>query len=357
MQTYMSSPESPMNLGSPTSGPSAASISVANAANAAVSPSTHYLPGYLLGDYPSIGHSPSVNASRSWLGHPHSSGSLGSPPKALHLSSTQFSSPHLQHPSSSSSGGGGGRSPGRLTGMQLLPSPSVVGRKDYKPGAPPTTGLFDHIQTSPPPSAAPSNAAASSSLRLDSGDSLYGAESSFSGATMGLEGEEFWITVFGFPPAAASYILQQFSQFGNILKHVIAPNGNWMHLQYQSKIQAQKALSKNGRVFGNNIMVGVSECNDQNIASGSISALQMDPGANGSFSSPCLVNSSSLTLGGASQANNSLSTSRIRAMRPLTSSSVLNSSVRDDRDVVNDASNPKKSSGLISKTVDYLFGW
>ena len=227
MQNYMSSPESPMNLGSPTSGPSTAGTNAA--ANAAVSPSAHYLPGYLLGDYPSIGHSPSLNASRSWLGgHPPSSGSLGSPPKSLHLSSTQFSSPHLQNPSSTSSGGGvGGRSPGRMTGMQLLPSPSVVGRKDYKPGAPPTMGLFDHMQTSPPPSVASGHAAAASSLRLDSGDSFYGAENSFSGATLGLEGEEFWITVFGFPPAAASYILQQFSQFGNILKHVIAPNGNW----------------------------------------------------------------------------------------------------------------------------------
>ena len=49
--------------------------------------------------------------------------------------------------------------------------------------------------------------------------------------------------------------------------------------------------------------------------------------------------------------------SRTRSMRPLTSSSVLNSSVRDDRDVINDANTPKKSSGLVAKTVDYLFGW
>ncbi len=58
--------------------------------------------------------------------------------------------------------------------------------------------------------------------------SIYGGESSLNAsASAVLEGEEFWVTIFGFPPAAASYILQQFSQFGNILKHVIAPNGNW----------------------------------------------------------------------------------------------------------------------------------
>ena len=147
MQNYMGSPESPMNLGSPTS-----------AAAGATSPAAaHYLPGYLLGDYPSIGHSPAhANANRSWLGGGGGGsqpGMPGSPPKALHLSSigsNQFASPH--HPTSSfptgrspgrvSIGGGGGS----VTGMHLLPSPSVVGRKDYKPGAPPTVGLFDHMQ-------------------------------------------------------------------------------------------------------------------------------------------------------------------------------------------------------------------
>jgi len=347
-----------MNLGSPTSAPVGPS-SAALAANAA-SPSTHYLPGYLLGDYSSIGAPSSVgNHQRSWLGNNHpgggGGGGMGSPPKALHISSSnnasQFASPPSlsQNPSMMMSG----RSPGRLAGggMQLLPSPSVVGRKDFKPGAPPTVGLFDHIQTSPPPAAAPVSMSAATSRLGGDGDSFYGAENSLSASQMGLEGDEFWVTVFGFPPAAASYILQQFSQFGNILKHVIAPNGNWMHLQYQSKLQAHKALSKNGRVFGNNIMVGVSECNDQNVAAATGSASLIHDSF--AASSPNSLVNSALTLG-ASPAN--VSRTRL-SMRPLTSSSVLNASVRDDRDVVNDANAPKKNSGLISKTVDYLFGW
>lgn len=36
-----------------------------------------------------------------------------------------------------------------------------------------------------------------------------------------------------------------------------------MHLHYQSKIAAKKALSKNGKVLANNIMVGVSQCIDK----------------------------------------------------------------------------------------------
>lgn len=93
-----------------------------------------------------------------------------------------------------------------------------------------------------------------------------------------------------FPPAAASYILLQFAQYGNILRHTVrctdlavvntdtcqgcgginrtsgwqmASPGNWMHLQYQSKLQARKALSKDGKVFGDAIMVGVKPCIDK----------------------------------------------------------------------------------------------
>ena len=31
-----------------------------------------------------------------------------------------------------------------------------------------------------------------------------------------------WVTVFGFPSTAASFILEQFSQYGTILKHVVS---------------------------------------------------------------------------------------------------------------------------------------
>lgn len=43
----------------------------------------------------------------------------------------------------------------------------------------------------------------------------------------------------------------------------MASPGNWMHLQYQSKLQARKALSKDGKVFGDTIMVGVKPCIDK----------------------------------------------------------------------------------------------
>lgn len=43
----------------------------------------------------------------------------------------------------------------------------------------------------------------------------------------------------------------------------ISSDGNWMHIQYQSKLQAKKALSKNGKIFGDSIMLGVTPCIDK----------------------------------------------------------------------------------------------
>ncbi|XP_016117806.1 nucleoporin NUP53-like [Sinocyclocheilus grahami] len=77
--------------------------------------------------------------------------------------------------------------------------------------------------------------------------------------------DDTWVTVFGFPPASASYILLQFAQYGNILKHVMSNSGNWMHIQYQSKLQARKALSKDGKIFGEAIMIGVKPCIDKSV--------------------------------------------------------------------------------------------
>lgn len=48
-----------------------------------------------------------------------------------------------------------------------------------------------------------------------------------------------------------------------MLSWQMASPGNWMHLQYQSRLQARKALSKDGKVFGDAIMVGVKPCIDK----------------------------------------------------------------------------------------------
>jgi nuclear pore complex protein Nup53 len=97
------------------------------------------------------------------------------------------------------------------------------------------------------------------------------------------------VTVFGFPSSATTYILQEFSIYGQILRYVVSPfillmlrnpyaigvieyfncltkpsnGGNWMHIQYLTKLHAQKALSKNGKILANSIMIAVLPCIDK----------------------------------------------------------------------------------------------
>ncbi|XP_034042707.1 nucleoporin NUP35 [Thalassophryne amazonica] len=138
--------------------------------------------------------------------------------------------------------------------------------------------------------------------------------------------DQTWVTVFGFPPASASYILLQFTQYGNILKHTMASPGNWMHLQYQSKLQARKALSKDGKVFGDTIMVGVKPCIDKSV-------MEDTEVLSPPFSSSIPHSS----------------------IRPLSSAVYRTSST--DYQVVTDRQTPRKDDSFVSKAMEYMFGW
>ncbi|XP_077392876.1 nucleoporin NUP35 isoform X1 [Festucalex cinctus] len=141
--------------------------------------------------------------------------------------------------------------------------------------------------------------------------------------------DQTWVTVFGFPPASASYILLQFAQYGNILKHTMASPGNWMHLQYQSRLQARNALSKNGKVFGDTIMVGVKPCIDKSVMDGGeVAASPLTSSA-----LPCTPRS---------------------AIRPL---SATYRDTTNDYQVVSDTHTPRKDDGFVSKALEYMFGW
>lgn len=77
---------------------------------------------------------------------------------------------------------------------------------------------------------------------------------------------EFWITVFGFPPGAASTILQHFAQCGTIVDKIFpSQNGNWVHIKYSSRLECDKALNYNEKILANNIMIGVTQCKDRTI--------------------------------------------------------------------------------------------
>ncbi|XP_029283573.1 nucleoporin NUP35 [Cottoperca gobio] len=286
----------PMTLGSPTS--------------PKPTPGAQFLPGFLMGDLPA----PATPQPRPF--------SLG----------TSI----LDSPSTPRGGCGGGSAP-----QPVVPTP-----KD-KSGAPPVRSIHDDLVTvttplnthrqSFPVMASPMSARGASTPGVQQGclspaqmDPFYSQGESLSSDD---QLDQTWITVFGFPPASASYILLQFAQYGNILKHTMASPGNWMHLQYQSRLQARKALSKDGKVFGDAIMVGVKPCIDKSVMDSSVA---VSPALSSSFSSSALP-----------------STPR-SAIRPL--SSACRSSGREYQ-VVADRHTPRKDDTLVSKAMEYMFGW
>ncbi|KAM4561550.1 nucleoporin NUP35 [Fundulus diaphanus] len=285
----------PMTLGSPTS-PKPTS-------------GAQFLPGFLMGDLPA----PATPQPRPF--------SLTSP---------------IAESMSASRGGGGGSAP-----QPVVPTP-----KD-KSGAPPVRSIYDDLVTMGTPLSAhkqsfpvmqsplsarqastPGTGMQQGCLSPAQVDPFYSQ-----GETLSSDDQldQTWVTVFGFPPASASYILLQFAQYGNILKHTMASPGNWMHLQYQSRLQARKALSKDGKVFGDSIMVGVKPCIDKSVM-----------GSSEAVSPPLSVSSSALP-----------STPR-SAIRSLSASYRSSGS---DYQVVADRQTPRKDDSFVSKAMEYMFGW
>ncbi|KAM4608245.1 nucleoporin NUP35 isoform 2-T3 [Polymixia lowei] len=300
----------PMSLGSP--------------ASPKPGPGAQFLPGFLMGDLPA----PSSPQTRSF----------------------SLSTPVTEHRTPLVAAGG---SP---------PQPVVPTPKD-KSGAPPIRSIYDDLATStaaivttplnihrqPFPgtqsplsgyqAATPGTACSSTGkqqvlLSPAQVDPFYSQ-----GETLSSEDQldQTWVTVFGFPPASASYILLQFAQYGNILKHMMSSPGNWMHLQYQSKLQARKALSKDGKVFGDAIMVGVKPCIDKSVMESSAGVSSMSS----VFSPP-------------SSSTSSLPSTPRSSMRPL---SAAYKACTSDYQVVADKLTPRKDDSFVSKAMEYMFSW
>lgn len=148
--------------------------------------------------------------------------------------------------------------------------------------------------------------------------------------------DETWVTVFGFPPAAASYILQQFSQYGTVLEHRIATSGNWMHIHYETKLQAKKAIGKNGKVFGKAMMIGVTQCIEKEIMDESSKENSLCSSA----ISPFL-----------SSENNGVSQGTIRPLTQAYKTAVSSHKVTPQ------TRTPQKNNNMISKAMEYIFSW
>ncbi|KAJ1282137.1 hypothetical protein BS78_03G027400 [Paspalum vaginatum] len=70
--------------------------------------------------------------------------------------------------------------------------------------------------------------------------------------------EEEWVTVFGFSPGDTNLVLREFEKCGIVLRHVPGPrDANWMHILYQSRHDAEKALAKHGHQLNSVLIIGV----------------------------------------------------------------------------------------------------
>lgn len=147
-----------------------------------------------------------------------------------------------------------------------------------------------------------------------------------------------WVTVFGFPPQAAQYVLSQISSCGTVLQHLQPPQSNWMHVRLQTRMQARKALDKSGSVLGGNIMIGVARCTEDSVLDSNQSILETSSGS----------------LIGSGVANLSSAFGTPRTIRPLTQAY---KDAQSDHKVVPSTNTPNKDSGIVSKAMEFMFGW
>lgn len=205
------------------------------------------------------------------------------------------------------------------------------------------------------------------------------ARSPLSGAPLGgpafpstaLSENRSTVVVFGFPVSATALVLSNFRDHGEILIHVVDPDGNWMHIKYATRFSAQKALSKNGTVMQGGLgqskfMVGVMEASaekDDELSSQldttqpmAMSGFEQDrlPGgiwdapSQPLFSTPRAANGGLQPVGMRLNAGTSSGTGLATPSRALPQAALANTSEQPQAG---------SNGGLLNKVGDWLLGW
>lgn len=158
----------------------------------------------------------------------------------------------------------------------------------------------------------------------------------------------YWITVYGFSPAATSMILSHFAQCGTILDKVYPPqSGNWVHLRFASSLECDKALNYHERILANSIMIGVTYCKDLTI----IDKENLERNKYGLGNLPFFSFWKCLTK----IQLNSFHSISISRPRPL--AQVAYKTARSANDITGTPTTPIRSSGIVNKAIDLFFGW
>ncbi|CAF4904557.1 unnamed protein product [Pieris macdunnoughi] len=237
----------PMALGSPTHSPSG-------------SPNVGYLPPFLLGEI-NPPTTPRTNSLSPTKGRSLAFGSPTSPSQTSTPDQKVYRQSMLMHQQAIYNQ--------QHVFSNIPSSPNVS--FSTKPSGPPIEDLFDTIKSEP---------SINKSLFQDHSFVGYGNNNSFlqnsnvNNASVNnhsltsqwqdgcQEIDEYWITVFGFPPNAANTVLARFSNCGAILDKQYPTQGNWAHIRYATRAEKERSLALNGRQILPGIMVGVVECKD-----------------------------------------------------------------------------------------------
>ncbi|CAK9818180.1 Nucleoporin NUP35 [Anthophora plagiata] len=317
----------PMTLGSPVGSPVLSPGAPRTSA---------YLPNYLLGDA-------TVPAKLNLT-------NLQDTPKQLHIGHFGVSSPLFSYstPDYRTS-----RQKAVFGGASTPNAPQIV--TESHTGGPPTKGLFDTLETSQAPSPYVSAANQSMScnqsrLLMNTMNSSIFPENPLSTNVNESQGLLQWVTVFGFPLSDTNTVLAHISSRVRIVDKHPAPHSqnNWIHLKCASEQEAHRALACIGNIVSGSIMIGVVPCTDESVILGS----EKENRARMNGSVKCFSN-----LGRINQSPE-YSTPRtpikIQNARPLAAGYNQNLSTQSVRSPENV---PQKSTGIVSKAMEYMFGW
>lgn len=237
-------------------------------------------------------------------------------------------------------------------GNTTTPSTPQMSTKNHT-GGPPTRGLFDVLETSQTSSSytsinVTSAQANQSKLVMNTNSPLLFSDGSVTSNTSESQGLLQWVTVFGFLPTDINAVLSHISSRVRIVdKHPAPqPQSNWIHLKCASEQEAQRALTCNGSIVSGSIMIGVIPCTDEGVVMGSDKENRAK--LNGSIKPfPSIAK-------GSQSPNFNMSPGRRRKLRSLAAGYSQHFSSQTAQSPENV---PQKSSGLVSKAMEYMFGW
>jgi len=98
-----------------------------------------------------------------------------------------------------------------------------------------------------------------------------------------------WVTIFGFNEEDLPRVLQEFQACGTILQFDSFSSGlpvNWVHIQFQTKYGAQRALLKNGEQLTKSMIIGVKTMEPRHLKEAA--SLEQEPSSAGLQPSPML---------------------------------------------------------------------